>query len=414
MASSSARCTARTAGTSIRTGSTQAYAIAARKAGAEIHRFTRVIALKPRPDGGWRVITDKGEIVCEHVVNAAGLWAREVGRMVGIELPVLAMEHMYIVTEDIPEVIAFGREIAPDDRLLAARYTCARSARRADGDLRAGLPSMVALTRRRGTSACSSCRTISTGCRAISRSDSSISRPIGRRRNQEGRQRSLHVRARRQSAGRAGARLARTIWCRLRRDGRIRAGRGRRSGAVAVDGGRRSRLRSLGDGCRPLWCIRDAGLHEYQGAGELSAPLSHCVSQRGVAGRSSVATHAGLRPVAGRGRRVRRQFRPRSSALVCARRAWTPSRFRHTAVPMPSPSFAKNATRCAMPSASWRYRGSASMKSSGPAPHAWLNRVLAGKVPAAGSHGARADAERGKAASSATFRLPAWRMSVSS
>ena len=94
-------------------GVTQAYAIAARKAGAEIQRFTRVTGLEPRPDGGWLVITDKGEIVCEHVVNAAGLWAREVGRMVGIDLPVLAMEHMYIVTEDIPEVIAFGREILP-------------------------------------------------------------------------------------------------------------------------------------------------------------------------------------------------------------------------------------------------------------------------------------------------------------
>ena len=94
-------------------GVTQAYAIAARKAGAEIRRFTRVTALEPRPDGGWLVITDQGEITCEHVVNAAGLWAREVGHLAGIELPVLAMEHMYIVTEDIPEVVAFGREILP-------------------------------------------------------------------------------------------------------------------------------------------------------------------------------------------------------------------------------------------------------------------------------------------------------------
>ena len=94
-------------------GVTQAYTIAARKAGAEIHRFTRVIGLKPRPDGGWLVITDKGEIICEHVVNAAGLWAREVGHMAGIELPVLAMEHMYIVTEDIPEIVALGRELLP-------------------------------------------------------------------------------------------------------------------------------------------------------------------------------------------------------------------------------------------------------------------------------------------------------------
>ena len=94
-------------------GVTQAYVAAARKAGAEVHRFTRVTALYPRPDGGWLVVTDKGEISCEHVVNAAGLWAREVGHMAGIELPVLAMEHMYIITEDIPEVVEFGREVLP-------------------------------------------------------------------------------------------------------------------------------------------------------------------------------------------------------------------------------------------------------------------------------------------------------------
>ena len=94
-------------------GVTQAYAGAARKGGAQIERFTRVTALQPLSNGGWKVITDKGEIICEHVVNAAGLWAREVGHMAGIELPVLAMEHMYIITEEIPEIVDFGREILP-------------------------------------------------------------------------------------------------------------------------------------------------------------------------------------------------------------------------------------------------------------------------------------------------------------
>ena len=85
-------------------GVTHAYAKAARKLGAEIYRHTRVEDLVQREDGQWRVVTDKGEIVAEHVVNAGGLWAREVGRMVGLELPVLAMEHMYLITEDMPEV----------------------------------------------------------------------------------------------------------------------------------------------------------------------------------------------------------------------------------------------------------------------------------------------------------------------
>ncbi|MBV8663921.1 MAG: GcvT family protein, partial [Hyphomicrobiales bacterium] len=86
-------------------GVTNAYAKCATMAGAEINRFTRVVDLKPRPDGSWDVITDKGNIVAEHVVNCGGLWAREVGRMVGLELPVLAMEHHYLITEDIPGVI---------------------------------------------------------------------------------------------------------------------------------------------------------------------------------------------------------------------------------------------------------------------------------------------------------------------
>ncbi len=85
-------------------GVTHAYAKAARKLGAEVRRFTKVEDIVRREDGMWRVITGKGEVVAEHVVNAGGLWAREVGRMVGLELPVLAMEHMYLITEDMPEV----------------------------------------------------------------------------------------------------------------------------------------------------------------------------------------------------------------------------------------------------------------------------------------------------------------------
>lgn len=89
-------------------GVTHAYAKAARKLGAEVERFTKVEDIVRRPDGLWRVITNKGEVVAEHVVNAGGLWAREVGRMVGLELPVLAMEHMYLITEDMPEVKAWN------------------------------------------------------------------------------------------------------------------------------------------------------------------------------------------------------------------------------------------------------------------------------------------------------------------
>ncbi|HEX2113518.1 MAG TPA: FAD-dependent oxidoreductase [Alphaproteobacteria bacterium] len=92
-------------------GVTHAYAKAARVQGAEVYRFTRVTDLKQRPDGTWDVITDKGNLHAEHVVNAGGLWARECGRMVGLELPLLAMEHQYIVSDDIPEVVASPTEM---------------------------------------------------------------------------------------------------------------------------------------------------------------------------------------------------------------------------------------------------------------------------------------------------------------
>jgi len=73
------------------------------------------VDLQHRPDGTWDVVTEHGTIHADHVVNAGGLWARECGRMVGLELPILAMEHQYILTEDMPEVAAInartGKEV---------------------------------------------------------------------------------------------------------------------------------------------------------------------------------------------------------------------------------------------------------------------------------------------------------------
>jgi dimethylglycine dehydrogenase len=96
-------------------GVTHAYAICARNNGAEVYRHTMVEDLTQRTDGTWNVHTNKGMIHAEHVVNAGGLWAREVGRMVGIELPVLAFEHMYLLTDDMPEIVEYreknGKEL---------------------------------------------------------------------------------------------------------------------------------------------------------------------------------------------------------------------------------------------------------------------------------------------------------------
>ena len=91
-------------------GTTHAYAKAARLGGAEIVLHNRVLETNPRADGGWDVVTEKGTIVAEHLVNAGGLWAREIGAMAGIYLPLLPMAHQYLVTDDVAEVIGRAKE----------------------------------------------------------------------------------------------------------------------------------------------------------------------------------------------------------------------------------------------------------------------------------------------------------------
>src|SRR6202035_517274 len=85
-------------------GVTHAYAKSAQMGGADIIRHTRVTYLKSRVDASWDVITDQGTVRADHVVNAGVLWAREVGLMVGLELPILAMKHQYLITADMPEL----------------------------------------------------------------------------------------------------------------------------------------------------------------------------------------------------------------------------------------------------------------------------------------------------------------------
>ncbi|PZO81226.1 MAG: glycine cleavage system protein T [Mesorhizobium amorphae] len=92
-------------------GTVHAYARAARLRGADIIENNRVVELRQRPDLSWDVVTEKGTITAEHVVNAAGLWAKQVGRMAGIELPVTPMEHHYLVTEAIPAVAELDFEL---------------------------------------------------------------------------------------------------------------------------------------------------------------------------------------------------------------------------------------------------------------------------------------------------------------
>jgi dimethylglycine dehydrogenase len=93
------------------TGTVWAYAGAAKKRGATVIEHNRVLDLKQRVDRTWDVVTERGTINTEHVVNAGGLWAKQVGRMVGLDLPLSPLEHHYLITESIPEVAALKAEM---------------------------------------------------------------------------------------------------------------------------------------------------------------------------------------------------------------------------------------------------------------------------------------------------------------
>ncbi len=93
------------------TMSTNAIAAAARDAGAEIYRHTRVEGLARTPGGAWRVETEKGSIECEVVVNCAGFWAPEISGMIGHTLPVVAFEDEYLVTDTEPDLAALDTEL---------------------------------------------------------------------------------------------------------------------------------------------------------------------------------------------------------------------------------------------------------------------------------------------------------------
>ncbi len=96
---------------------TQALATGARNRGAEIYRNTTVVAMKQNKDG-WVVETDKGSIECEHVISCSGNFARQTGKMVGLDIPVIPVEHQYIVTEPHPEIQKRKKEGLPEMGVL--------------------------------------------------------------------------------------------------------------------------------------------------------------------------------------------------------------------------------------------------------------------------------------------------------
>ncbi|NNE24007.1 MAG: FAD-dependent oxidoreductase, partial [Rhizobiales bacterium] len=92
-------------------GTCQAMARGARMAGAEVIRQCRVTAVNPLHSGEWQVVTEKGTVTCEHVVNAGGYHARQIGQMSGLDLPIVTMMHHYVVTDEVPEFADMDHEI---------------------------------------------------------------------------------------------------------------------------------------------------------------------------------------------------------------------------------------------------------------------------------------------------------------
>ncbi|WP_422036958.1 FAD-dependent oxidoreductase [Roseibium sp.] len=102
-------------------GVTQALAIGARKLGVKIIRRCRATDIKQQANGEWKVSTELGDITCEHVVNAGGTYARQMGEWSGLQLPMTSMTHHYIVTDTVPEFKELDKElpVIRDDKLVS-------------------------------------------------------------------------------------------------------------------------------------------------------------------------------------------------------------------------------------------------------------------------------------------------------
>ena len=97
---------------------TQALAKGARQRGATIYRNTTVTAITQQPNGEWLISTDQGDIVCEHVISCSGNFARQTGAMVGLDIPVIPVEHQYIVTEQHPAIMERKKQGLPEMGVL--------------------------------------------------------------------------------------------------------------------------------------------------------------------------------------------------------------------------------------------------------------------------------------------------------
>ena len=224
-------------------GTTQAYAAAARKLGAEIHRFTKV----DRPQAARRRVVGRrhrqGRRSTPSMSSTpVGCGRARSGGWSGVELPVLAMEHHYIVTEAIPELEGLEREIINTTDFSGEIYVRQEGKGALLGTYEhACVPVVGRHDAGRLPLAAPAGRLRPHRARARGRLPAFSGRRPGRR--EEVDQRAVHLRAGRQSAGRPGQGPAELLG-RLRRHGRVQPGRRHRPRPVALDGGGRSRART--------------------------------------------------------------------------------------------------------------------------------------------------------------------------
>ena len=100
---------------------TMALAQGARQLGARIIRHCRATNITQKTNNEWQVETEQGTIICEHVVNAGGTYARQMGEWSGLQLPMTSMTHHYFITEPVPEFADLVRElpVIRDDRMVS-------------------------------------------------------------------------------------------------------------------------------------------------------------------------------------------------------------------------------------------------------------------------------------------------------
>jgi len=102
-------------------GVTMGLAKGARQLGAKIIRQCRATDVKLQPNGEWKISTDYGDIICEHIVNAGGTYARQIGDWSGVNIPTTSMTHHYFVTDTVPEFLELEKElpVIRDDKLVS-------------------------------------------------------------------------------------------------------------------------------------------------------------------------------------------------------------------------------------------------------------------------------------------------------